>query len=174
MPLQNGNSIKNFQNLPPQGPYFSAAKIAKHHRLQRQTAFVEYAFQVTLCRASSLPAGKFCGAFRAKFTGGQVNGNQHGQLFHGQKTDKSRTETLKNVPHRWRLTRKKDRRSPCIWGNSAGLFCQYREKYYTPHRKVQQKASAFLPRFQTRKDPVFSDRVLVVAGTGLEPATSGL
>jgi hypothetical protein len=69
---------------------------------------------------------------------------------------------------------KKTGGAPVFWGGSAGLFCQYTRKYYTLHRKVQQKTSAFLPHLQTRKDPVFSDRVLVVAGTGLEPATSGL
>lgn len=107
------------------------------------------------------PAGKFCVGFRAKMTGGQVNGKQHSQLFPGQKTDKSRTEISKNVPHRQWLARKKDRRVPLFSGGSAGLFCQYTEKYYTLYRKVQQKTSAFLPRYSTRKDPVFSDRVLV-------------
>lgn len=68
---------------------------AKHHRLQRQTAFVEYAFQVTLCRASSLPAGKFCGGSRAKMNGGFALLTQYDQLFHEQKADKSGTETLK-------------------------------------------------------------------------------
>lgn len=87
---------------------------------------------------------------------------QYDQLFHGQKTDKSRTETLKNVLRRQRLIRQKDRRGPCILGCSAGLFCQHKEKYCAIHRKTQQKTSAFLPHFKTRKDPVSSDRVLVV------------
>ncbi|MGN0686382.1 MAG: hypothetical protein ACI4KC_09850 [Gemmiger sp.] len=94
-------------------------------------------------------------------TGGFALLTQYDQLFHGQKTDKSRTETLKSVLRRQRLIRQKDRRGPCILGGSAGLFCQHREKYYTLHRKAQQKTSAFLPRHNTRKNPVFSDRVLV-------------
>lgn len=128
MPLQNGNSIKNFQNLPPQGPYFSAAKIAKHYRLQRQTAFVEYAFPVSLCRASFLPAGTFCGGFRAKKTGGFALLTQYDQLFHGQKTDKSRTETLKNVLRRQRLILKKDRRGPLHFEVAPPVFFVNTEK----------------------------------------------
>ena len=74
------------------------------------------------------PAGKFCGGFRAKKTGGQANGKQHSQLFPGQKTDKSRTETLKNVPRRWRLARKKDRRGPLHFEVAPPVFFVNTEK----------------------------------------------
>ena len=56
---------------------------------------------------------------------------------------------------------KKDRRATRKHMGSADLFCNYHKKHFAKHRQVERKTSAFLPRFDTRKDPVFSDRVLV-------------
>ena len=120
------------------------------------------------------PAGKFCVGFRAKKTGGLYPFDPVRPTFSRTKNRQIPLGTGKFSRHGQRLVCKKDRRPPLFSGGSAGLFCQYTGKYYTLYRKVYQKTSAFLPRYNTRKDPVFSDRVLVVAGTGLEPATSGL
>lgn len=118
-------------------------KFFEHSRCTFATTFLKSAFQITLCRASFLPAGKFCGGFRAKKTGGFTLLTQYNQLFQGQKTDISPSGHWKILP-------------PWI---AFGM-----QKILYAASKITAKTSAFLPRYYTRKAPVFSYRAWWLRG----------
>ena len=130
----------------------------------------KYIFQDFCLPRFCYAAGKFCKVFPAKKTGGRAAGKMHGQLFPGQKTDRLPANNGEKARLIRRPMCKKDRRATRKRRGSADLFCNYQKEYCAKYRQTKQKTSAFLPRFNTRKDPVFSDRALVVAGTELEPA----
>ena len=160
--------------------HINAARRRRSQRGQRCLALSlcqeleKYIFQDFFLPRFCYAAGKFCKVFPAKKTGGRAAGKMHGQLFPGQKTDRLPANNGEKARLIRRPMCKKDRRATRKHVGSADLFCNYQKEYCAKYRQTKQKTSAFLSRFNTRKDPVFSDRVLVVAGTGLEPATSGL
>ena len=160
--------------------YRNAARWRRSQRGQRCLAFSfrlkleKYVFQGSFLSRVFCAAGKFCEVFPAKFTGERTVCKRHYPLSPGQKNGQAAcgprgkflVQAASHLQKRPAATRK--------YRGLRRSFLQPQGKIVCVLSLNYMKASAFLPRFNTRKDPVFSDRVLVVAGTGLEPATSGL